>query len=195
MKYFLNFFGHLHTVNLHRFKVFILCCKAGIPWQGFVHDLSKYSPVEFFEGVKYYAKGKYSPIINAKKDKGYSMAWLHHKGRNKHHHEYWFDYAAPLKAPVIPYKYAVEMICDMIAASKTYQGKKYTNMSAYYYWNKTRDAAMVNRKIQGFITEVLEYLGANGEKQTINSKYLKSVYEKHTKKKIEKEDKNEKNSK
>ena len=195
MKYFLNFFGHLHTVNLHRFKVFILCCKAGIPWQGFVHDLSKYSPVEFFEGVKYYAKGKYSPIINAKKDKGYSMAWLHHKGRNKHHHEYWFDYAAPLKAPVIPYKYAVEMICDMIAASKTYQGKKYTNMSAYYYWNKTRDAAMVNRKIQGFITEVLEYLGANGEKETINPKYLKSVYEEHTKKKIEKEDKNEKNSK
>lgn len=195
MKYFLNFFGHLHTVNLHRFKVFILCCKAGIPWQGFVHDLSKYSPVEFFEGVKYYAKGKYSPIISAKKDKGYSMAWLHHKGRNKHHHEYWFDYAAPLKAPVIPYKYAVEMICDMIAASKTYQGKKYTNMSAYYYWNKTRDAAMVNRKIQGFITEVLEYLGANGEKETINPKYLKSVYEKHTKKKIEKEDKNEKNSK
>ena len=87
------------------------------------------------------------------------------------------------------------MICDMIAASKTYQGKKYTNMSAYYYWNKTRDAAMVNRKIQGFITEVLEYLGANGEKETINPKYLKSVYEKHTKKKIEKEDKNEKNSK
>lgn len=195
MKYFLNFFGHLHTVNLHRFKVFILCCKAGIPRQGFVHDLSKYSPVEFFEGVKYYTKGKYSPIINAKKDKGYSRAWLHHKGRNKHHHEYWFDYAAPLKAPVIPYKYAVEMICDMIAASKTYQGKKYTNISAYYYWNKTRDAAMVNRKIQGFITEVLEYLGANGEKETINPKYLKSVYEKHTKKKIEKEDKNEKNSK
>ena len=107
MRYFLNFFGHLHTVNQHRLKVFILCCKAGIPIQGLLHDLSKYSPTEFLEGIKYYAKGKYSPIINAKKDQGYSKAWLHHKGRNKHHHEYWFDYAAPLKAPVIPYKYAV----------------------------------------------------------------------------------------
>lgn len=173
---------------MHRLKVFILCTKAGIPLQGLLHDLSKYSPTEFFEGVKYYANGKYSPIINAKKDQGYSKAWLHHKGRNKHHHEYWFDYAAPLKAPVIPYKYTVEMICDMIAASKTYQGKKYSDMSAYYYWNKVRDNSMVNRKIQGFITEVLETLGAQGEKYTINKEYLKNTYKKYTKKK-EKEDK------
>lgn len=193
MRYVLNFFGHLHTINKHRLKVFILCCKAGIPVQGLLHDLSKYSPTEFFEGVKYYAKGKYSPILNAKKNQGYSKAWLHHKGRNKHHHEYWFDYAAPLKAPVIPYKYAVEMICDMIAASKNYQGKKYTDMAAYYYWNKVRDNCMVNRKIQGFMTEVFETLGANGEKYTINPKYLRSVYDKYTKKK-EKEDKNEENS-
>lgn len=185
MKYFFNFWGHLHTVNKHRLKVFILCTKAGIPLQGLMHDLSKYSPTEFFEGVKYYAKGQYSPIINAKKDKGYSNAWLHHKGRNKHHHEYWFDYNAPLKAPVIPYKYCVEMICDMVAASKCYQGKKYTNMAPYYYWNKVRDNAMVNRKIQGFITEVLETLGSNGEKEVINKKYLQKVYNKYTMKKSE----------
>ena len=183
MKWIINFFGHLHTINSHRFKVFILCSKAGIPLQGLTHDLSKYSPQEFFEGVKYYAHGAYSPIMNAKKENGYSKAWLHHKGRNKHHHEYWFDYEAPLKAPVIPYKYAVEMICDMIAASKTYQKKNYTDMSAYYYWNKTRDSAMVNRKIQGFITEVLEALGAFGEKEVINKKYLKNIYNKHVNKK------------
>ena len=179
MQYFFNFIGHLHTINKHRFKVFILCCKAGIPIQGLTHDLSKYSPTEFFEGVKYYAKHKYSPIMNCKRENGYSLAWLHHKGINKHHHEYWFDYAAPLKAPVIPFKYCVEMICDMIAASKTYQGKNYTTMSSYYYWNKVRDDCMVNRKIQGFITEVLELLGAYGENIVINKKYLKKIYDKH----------------
>lgn len=182
MKWIMNFFGHLHTINKHRFKVFILCCKSGIPIQGLLHDLSKYSPTEFFEGVKFYAKGNYSPIMNAKKEVGYSKAWLHHKGRNKHHHEYWFDYAAPLKAPVIPFKYCEEMICDMIAASKTYQHKKYTDMSAYYYWNKTRDNAMINRKIQGFITETLELLGVHGEKVVINKKYLKKIYDKHVNK-------------
>ena len=179
MNYFFNFWGHLHTINRHRFKVFILCLKAGIPIQGLFHDISKYSPTEFIEGVKYYANHKHSPIINCKEKNGYSEAWLHHKGRNKHHHEYWYDYEAPLKTPIIPFKYCVEMICDMIAASKVYQGKKYTTMSAYYYWNKTRDNAMVNKKIQGFITEVLELLGAYGENVVIKKDYLKRIYDKH----------------
>ena len=179
MNYFFNFWGHLHTINRHRFKVFILCLKAGIPIQGLFHDISKYSPTEFIEGVKYYANHKYSPIIICKEKNGYSKAWLHHKGRNKHHHEYWYDYEAPLKTPIIPFKYCVEMICDMIAASKVYQGKKYTTMSAYYYWNKTRDNAMVNKKIQGFITEVLELLGAYGENVVIKKDYLKRIYDKH----------------
>ena len=143
--------------------------------------------------IKYSKEDILEKSVDFIKEQGYSKAWLHHKGRNKHHHEYWFDYAAPLKAPVIPYKYAVEMICDMIAASKNYQGKKYMDMSAYYYWNKVRDNCMVNRKIQGFMTEVFETLGACGEKETINPKYLKSIYDKYTKKK-EKEDKNEENS-
>lgn len=187
MKYFFNFFRHLHTINKHRFKVFILCCKVGIPLQGLLHDLSKYSPTEFFEGVKYYAKGKYSPIMNAKKENGYSKAWLHHKGRNKHHHEYWFDYAAPLKAPIMPFKYALEMVCDMVAAAKTYQGKDYTDMSPYYYWNKTRDNIMANRKLQAFLTETFELLGAHGEKEVFKKDYLKKIYEKHVNSKKEKE--------
>ena len=177
-----NFFGHLHTVNKHRFLVFIHCCKVGIPIQGLLHDLSKYSPTEFFEGVKYYNHGKRSPIIKCKKDIGYSPAWLHHKGRNKHHSEYWLDLAAPVKAPVIPFKYALEMVCDRIAASKTYQGKEYTNMSAYYYWNAHRDDEIMNRKIQGFLTEVFELLGAYGEKKVLNKEYLLNIYNKQVRK-------------
>ena len=177
----INAVKHFGTITKHKWIVFKLCCKAGEPWRGFMHDWSKYSPTEFWESAQYYT-GKFSPIHACRKINGYSEAWLHHKGRNKHHHEYWFDYAAPLKAPVIPFKYCEEMICDMIAASKTYQHKKYTDMSAYYYWNKTRDNAMINRKIQGFITETLELLGVHGEKVVINKKYLKKIYDKHVNK-------------
>ena len=172
---------HLHIVNKHRFIVFKLCCRVHIPLQGLLHDLSKYSPSELFESVKYFSDGKKSPIIAAKTYNGYSKAWLHHKGRNKHHSEYWVDLATIDKTPIIPFKYALEMICDRIAACKTYKGKKYTNMSPYYYWNKHRDEELMNKKIQGFITEVFELLGAYGEKKVLNKKYLLNIYIKHTK--------------
>lgn len=178
-----NFFGHLHTINKHRFKVFILCTKCGFIWRGLVHDLSKYTPTEFFEGVKYYAKGKKSPIINCKIENGYSKAWLHHKGRNKHHSEYWLDLNAKVKAPVIPFKYSVEMICDRIAACKTYQGKDYKDISPYYYWNEHRDNEIMNRKNQKFLTEIFEALSVHGEKKVLNKKYLKNIYDKHINKK------------
>ena len=88
--YVRNFFGHLHTINTHRRLVRQHCFKAGIPVQGLLHDLSKYHPVEFLAGVKYYV-GDHSPNVEERRDTGYSAAWLHHKGRNKHHFEYWFD--------------------------------------------------------------------------------------------------------
>ena len=118
-----NFFKHLNLVNKHRFLVFKLALKAGIPYRGLVHDLSKYSPVEFIESVKYY-NGELSPIKVSKEENGYSKAWLHHKRRNKHHFEYWYDFNAPNKTPIIPYKYNVEMICYTLVASMIYKGKK-----------------------------------------------------------------------
>ena len=123
---FKKFIGHLHVVNRHRFKVFCLCVRAGVPLRGLLHDLSKYSFIEFWEGVKYFSKD-YSPIITCKKVNGYSEAWLHHKGRNKHHYEYWYDYATIEPTPIIPYKYFVEMVCDMLGSGMTYQCKKWTN--------------------------------------------------------------------
>ena len=107
-----KFFGHLNTVNKHRLKVLQLCIYAGIPIRGLLHDLSKFTPTEFIEGVKYYTDGKKSPISTRKREIGYSNAWLHHKGRNKHHFEYWYDFNAPIKTPLIPFKYFAEMVCD-----------------------------------------------------------------------------------
>lgn len=170
-----NFFGHLHTINKHRFYVFKLSIRAGIPFRGLMHDLSKYSPVEFFEGVKYY-NGKRSPISFCKQEKGYSKAWLHHKGRNKHHFEYWIDNMAPNKTPIIPYKYTVEMICDTIAAGLVYKGKEWTNSSPLEYYNNRKDKEYINEDIKKVLVTVYEQVAKNGINKTITRKNLKKIY-------------------
>lgn len=88
--YISNIFKHFKKICIHKYWVFYYCCKAGIPLQGLVHDLSKFSTTEFWESVKYY-QGTSSPIDACKKANGWSAAWMHHKGRNKHHYEYWQD--------------------------------------------------------------------------------------------------------
>lgn len=173
-------FKHLHTVNRHRFKVFLLCCRVGIPIRGLLHDLSKYSPTEFWESVKYY-QGTYSPIHNCKVDIGYSKAWLHHKGRNKHHYEYWYDYNAPLEAPIVPLKYFLEMICDSIAAGQTYKKKDWSESYQLDYWNKVRNKAVLNPKMRKLLDKVYTDLAKKGYKTVVKKKYLKELYYKYTK--------------
>ena len=116
-----------------------LCFKTGLVKQGLLHDLSKYSPAEFSSGIKYY-QGTRSPNAAEKQEKGYSSAWLHHKGRNKHHYEYWTDispnpdkYLNPVKMPL---KYALEMVCDRIGACRTYRGKEYRQSDPWEYYNR-----------------------------------------------------------
>lgn len=133
-----KFFEHLKTVHKHRKEVRKLCFKCGLYWQGLTHDLSKYSPTEFIPSVKYFT-GNRSPIDNEIDDIGYSEAWLHHKGRNKHHYEYWQDYTHNEPDGIlchIPYKYVAEMFCDRIAACKIYQGNKYTVESPWNYFEE-----------------------------------------------------------
>lgn len=171
---------HLGLVNRHRWMVFKLCAKAGIPYRGLVHDLSKYSITEFLESVKYY-NGSRSPIEFVKKDKGYSKAWLHHKGRNKHHAEYWYDNNAPEPMPIIPYKYQVEMLCDNLAAGITYNGKRWKNDTQLNYWNKAKERLLLNEKNKAFMTEALTQVSINGIDKTLKPKNLKRLYEKNCK--------------
>lgn len=175
-----KFFRHLHLVNRHRFLVFKLSIKAGIPFLGFIHDLSKYSPIEFFESVKYF-NGQRSPISFAKKENGYSKAWLHHKGRNKHHFEYWYDPCAPQKTPIIPYKYTVEMICDTLAAGMIYKGKEWYPSYQLEYFEKRKDKEFINEDIQKVLEEVYKQVSQKGLNKTINSKNLKKIYYKYIK--------------
>ena len=173
-----NIFLHLNTINKHRFKVFKLCVKAGIPYRGLVHDLSKYSITEFFEGVKYYS-GDHSPIQNAKQDLGYSKAWLHHKGHNKHHPIYWYDPNAPVKTPIIPYKFVVEMICDTIAAGMTYEGKNWSIDYQIEYHKKESKNIKINPKIDAVVCEVYEKIKNDGIDNALKPKELKKIYIKH----------------
>ena len=175
-----KFFGHLHTVNSHRWKVFCLCCRIGIPFQGLMHDLSKYSPTEFWEGVKYF-QGTRSPIKKCKEENGYSKAWLHHKGRNKHHYEYWYDYAAPTPTPVMPFKYFLELVCDSMAAGKTYQGKNWTKEYQLNYWKKVRDNSIMHPRMKNLLDRVYTDISKKGLDQVLKRKYLKELYDDYTK--------------
>ena len=137
----MHFFGHLKTVNHHRRLVRRFCFKCGLIKQGLTHDLSKYSRVEFLNGAKYYT-GNHSPIRDERIDKGYSEAWLHHKGRNKHHHEYWMDFNLEDRSygPIeMPERYIAESFCDRLAATMTYHGKEFKPiMVKEYAVNKDR---------------------------------------------------------
>ena len=171
-----KFFKHLHRVNEHRFRVFCLCCKLGIPFQGLMHDLSKYSPVEFWEGVKY-IDGDYSPIRNCKQVNGYSKAWLHHKGRNKHHYEYWFDYATPVETPPMPFKYFLELICDNMAAGMTYQGKKWTKEYQLTYWNRIKEKVFMDERLKKLLEDIFKEIAEKGIDRVLKKAYLKRLYE------------------
>ena len=170
-----KFFGHLNTVNKHRFLVFKYSVKAGIPFRGLVHDLSKYSLLEFLEGVKYY-NGNFSPISTCKKVNGYSKAWLHHKGRNKHHFEYWTDYNIQTKTiqPVkMPMNYVIEMFCDRVAASKIYMGDKYTDRSSLDYFLRAKGRMQIHPETSDELEFLLRMLDEKGEEETF--KYIRSI--------------------
>lgn len=176
-----NIIGHISTVLIHKWYVFRLCCKAGIPFRGIIHDLSKFSPTEFWESVKYY-NGTRSPIYFCKKENGYSRAWLHHKGRNKHHYEYWFDSKAPNSTPIIPYKYTIEMICDTFAAGMAYQGKNWTKEYQLSYWeSREKPGQYLNPKINAFLTKVYKDVAEKGLDEVVNKKNLKKLYYEYTK--------------
>ena len=174
-----NIIKQFKLITHHKWIVFKLCCKVGEPWRGLVHDLSKYSPTEFWESANYYV-GNHSPITEAKRDKGYSEAWLHHKGRNRHHVQYWTDYNAPEVHPIIPYPYAVEMICDKIAAGMVYQGKNWTKEFELTYWEeKEKNQLEMNPKIRDFTTAVLTEVAEQGIAQTLTKANMKRLYKKY----------------
>lgn len=157
---------HLKTINHHRKLVRQHCFHVGLYWQGLTHDLSKYAPVEFLVGAKYF-QGNRSPNDAERQDKGYSGAWLHHKGRNKHHLEYWIDYSPKpphmMEGMKMPVKYVVEMFCDRVAACKTYNKEKYTDKDAYAYYEKSKHHYIMHPESEALLADMLKKLADEGE--------------------------------
>lgn len=173
-----NFFGHLHTINKHRRLVRKHCFKCGLYWRGLTHDLSKYTPTEFLNGARYYL-GYRSPTVKEREAKGYSEAWMHHKGRNRHHVEYWRDFNMETRRyePVImPKQFVVESLCDRIAACKVYMKENYKDDEPLkYFLNKDKTLEM-HEKTRKDLTYLLTMLKDKGEKATF--KYIKKNFKK-----------------
>ena len=157
--------GHFKTITRHRHTVIAHSRLAGILFQGLRHDLSKYSPTEFIPGARFYC-GDRSPNEEERALYGYSAAWLHHKGRNRHHFEYWSDYTVKTKefGPVpMPPKYIAEMFCDRVAASKIYQGKKYTDKHPLEYFMRSKGRRPIDPNTSDMIEGLLRTLAEDGE--------------------------------
>lgn len=168
-----KFIGHLNTVMSHRYLVMKGCFSVGLYRQGLLHDLSKFSPTEFMVGARYW-QGNRSPNNAEREEKGYSASWLHHKGRNRHHFEYWVDYNLRGELgenPVIPVKmpgrYVVEMLMDRIAASKVYAGADYDDTYPLRYFEKgTKVMNFMHPETAALLHKLLRMLAEEGEEKT-----------------------------
>lgn len=167
----MKWLSHLRTINRHKFLVMKYCFRVGLYRQGLLHDLSKYSPVEFLAGAKYY-RGDRSPNEIERKERGYSAAWLHHKGRNKHHLEYWIDYdpgpGHRMTGMEMPVNYVAEMVCDRIAASKTYRREAYRDSDPWDYYLAGRDHYLLHPNTRALLEQLLKMLAEEGEDSTFS---------------------------
>ena len=165
---------HFRTITKHKYYVMKLCFRFGLYKQGLKHDLSKYSWCEFSTGAKYYL-GYKSPNSNERDQIGYSSAWLHHKGRNKHHWEYWIDFTSKGIITIeMPIKYVVEMFCDRVAATMVYQGDNFDFTAPLDYYNKTRFYYIINEKTDYIIKDMLTHLANTNLDET--GEYIKRTY-------------------
>lgn len=159
---------HLKTICHHRRLVRQGCFRVGLYWQGLTHDLSKFSPTEFWSGAKYF-QGNRSPNSSQREAEGYSVAWMHHKGRNRHHYEYWTDIlpGTGKYGPVpMPRKYLAEMVMDRRAACMTYEGKNYTPASPLAYFSRSKERHFMHPQTARELEFLLTMLKEKGEKET-----------------------------
>ena len=160
--------AHLKTITVHRHLVCRYCFRLGLYRQGLLHDLSKYSPSEFLAGARYY-QGDRSPNDAERIETGVSQAWLHHKGRNRHHFEYWVDYVRlpdgriDFKGHKMPIRYVAEMFCDRIAACRVYMGEKYTDASPWEYFQRGKNDIPIHPETAAELEKMLLTLKDEGE--------------------------------
>ena len=164
-------YQHFKTITYHKWLVMKGCFSIGLYKQGICHDLSKYSPTEFLVGASFF-QGNRSPNNAEREEKGYSSSWLHHKGRNKHHYEYWIDYSVKdieggMEPAPMPVKYILEMMMDRIAASKVYAKDSYTQHNPLSYYNLGKENAPLHEKTRKTLELLLLILDQYGEAELV----------------------------
>lgn len=174
-----NAWRHFVTITGHKIFVMKNCFRVGLYKQGLLHDMSKYSWEEFKTGVRYY-QGDRSPNAAEREEIGYSGAWLHHKGRNKHHFEYWIDFSVNKEEGLVGFKmplvYVAEMLMDRIAASRVYEGKEYRDDSPLKYYNRTRAYIVIHPETRALLEKLLFMLRDEGEELMFS--YLRDLLKK-----------------
>ena len=167
--------GHLKTVYQHRSLVRSYCMQCGLYWQGWTHDLSKYSLCELIPSIRFY-QGWRSPYAYEKQLYGYSSGWLHHKGVNKHHWEYWYDTIDGKWQPVaMPDRYVIESMCDRLAACRVYRKADYTPQDALLYFRHTQ--APMHAETARILEHLLKMIAEQGEKETFQT--IRRLRKKH----------------
>ena len=171
---------HFMTICKHKHYVRKYCWKVGLYKRGLLHDLSKFSPTEFFESVKYF-NGRRSPIEECEAKNGYSKAGLHHKGRNTHHYQYWIDERKdgtwyPIE---MPFEDIAEMVCDFLGAGKTYMKDRFTYAQELKWWERRKrdfPHMLIHQNSKDFISQILTELTIMNEDKVLNKQHLKNIY-------------------
>lgn len=164
MKRFLAYFRY---VMRHRREVRKACWRVGLFWRGLVHDLSKYSPSEFFPYARQFYNadgskrdvrdktGYYDP--NTQPD-DFKSAWRHHWTHNDHHWEWWariklgtqwVDRTEPLE---MSRKAVLEMMCDWWGAGRAQNSAVYPDE----WWTKNNGSMRLHKNTRALIRENIE---------------------------------------
>lgn len=175
-----KFFGHLRLILKHRHRVIKNGWHCGIFWHCLRHDLSKFSPTEFWRSVHFYA-GDHSPVLEERLENGYfSLICQHHAKRNKHHWEYWTDFfMGTVVIMTMPWVYATEYVCDTLAASYCYDPKTFTAEKTLDYFLAREERNYMTQATKAYIRWCLTRfrdLGWKGlKKKATKAKYAEII--------------------
>ncbi|MDY6093648.1 MAG: DUF5662 family protein [Candidatus Enteromonas sp.] len=152
-----RFFSHIRLVLAHRHRVIANASHCGIFWHSLFHDLSKFSPQELFPSAHFYV-GDHSPVYEQRLRSGYfSSICQHHTKRNKHHWEYWTDFfAGRIIVRSMPWKYAMEYVCDVLSASYCYHPESFRRETPLEYFRHFLPAYHMTKRTSTFIEWCLD---------------------------------------
>ena len=170
-----KYWRHLKTITRHKWYVMMACFKTGLILQGIMHDLSKYSFTEFFSSAKYF-QGDKSPVDAEKIQNGYSLAWQNHKGKNKHHWQYWTDFEnGELIVIEMPPKYLAEMLCDWVGAGKAYNKGNWTIDTFKAWYQHDKNNMVLHTVTKSYIELLMNHVKTEEELYSawINTKRIK----------------------